>query len=113
MFNGLSQPTRIAAILTAQGFVGGFWQLASAMCRHYWPVTLLAVIASRRIRRLAVAAAVTEGLVDWYRHREPGGLGPVRYVFFKRADDIAYGAGLWRGAFDARDWAALKPRITK
>ncbi|GAB6922443.1 mycofactocin system glycosyltransferase [Rhodococcus sp. OAS809] len=113
MFTGLSQPTRIAAILTAQGVVGGFWQLASAMCRHYWPVTLLAVIASRRIRRLAVAAAVTEGLVDWYRHREPGGLGPVRYVFFKRADDIAYGAGLWRGAFDARDWAALKPRITK
>lgn len=113
MFTGLTQPTRIAAILTAQGFVGGFWQLASAMCRHYWPVTLLAVISSRKIRRLAIAAAVSEGLVDWYRHRESGGLGPVRYVLFKRADDVAYGLGLWRGAIEARDLAALKPRITK
>lgn len=113
MFTGLTQPTRIAAILTAQGFVGGFWQLASAMCRHYWPVTLLAVISSRKIRRLAIAAAVSEGLVDWYRHRESGGLGPVRYVLFKRADDVAYGFGLWRGAIEARDLAALKPRITK
>lgn len=113
MFVGLSQPTRIAAILAARGFVGGFWQIASAMCRHYWPVTLLAVVASRRIRRLAVAAAVGEGLFDWYRHREPGGLGPLRYLFFKRVDDLAYGAGLWRGAVEARDGAALKPRITK
>jgi mycofactocin system glycosyltransferase len=113
MFTGLNQPTRIAAILTAQGFVGGFWQLASAMCRHYWPVTLLAVITSRKIRRLALAAAVSEGLVDWYRHREEGGLGPVRYVLFKRADDVAYGFGLWRGAIEAHDPAALKPRITK
>lgn len=113
MFTGLTQPTRIAAILTVQGFVGGFWQLASAMCRHYWPVTLLAVISSRKIRRLAIAAAVSEGLVDWYRHRESGGLGPVRYVLFKRADDVAYGFGLWRGAIEARDLAALKPRITK
>lgn len=113
MFTGLKQPTRIAAILTAQGFVGGFWQLASAMCRHYWPVTLLAVITSRKIRRLALAAAVSEGLVDWYRHREEGGLGPVRYVLFKRADDVAYGFGLWRGAIEAQDPAALKPRITK
>ncbi|MGC0365300.1 mycofactocin system glycosyltransferase [Rhodococcus sp. 27YEA15] len=113
MFTGLRQPTRIAAILTAQGFVGGFWQLASAMCRHYWPVTLLAVIASRKIRRQALAAAVGEGLLDWYRHRTPGGLGPIRYVFYKRMDDLAYGVGLWRGAAQARDAASLKPRITK
>ncbi|MGF7119735.1 mycofactocin biosynthesis glycosyltransferase MftF [Rhodococcus sp. TAF43] len=110
-FRELDQPTRIAAILAARGFVGGVWQLASAMCRHYWPVTLLAVLLSRRIRRLAFVVAVTEGVVDWSTHREPGGLGPVRHTAFKRLDDVAYGAGLWQGAARARDLRALTPRI--
>ncbi|QNG19695.1 mycofactocin system glycosyltransferase [Rhodococcus triatomae] len=111
MFTGLDQPTRIAAVLAARGFVGGAWQLASALCRHYWPVTLLAVLLSRRIRRIAVAIAVAEGVADWATHREPGGLGPVRHTIFKRLDDVAYGTGLWRGAVDARDFEALKPRL--
>ena len=111
MFTGLDQPTRIAAILAAQGFAGGAWQLASAMCRHYWPITLLAVLLSKRIRRIALAIAVAEGVADWVTHREPGGLGPVRHTVFKRIDDVAYGAGLWKGAITARDLDALKPRL--
>lgn len=111
MFTAIDQPTRVAAILTAQGFVGGAWQLASAMCRHYWPITLLAVLASRRIRRIALAVAFAEGVADWATHREPGGLGPLRHTLFKRMDDIAYGAGLWKGALVARDLGALKPRL--
>ena len=110
-FRELDQPTRIAAILAARGFAGGAWQLASAMCRHYWPVTFLAVLCSRRIRRLAVAVAVAEGVVDWVKHREPGGLDPLRHTAVKRLDDVAYGAGLWQGAVRARDLRALAPRI--
>ncbi|BDC73858.1 mycofactocin biosynthesis glycosyltransferase MftF [Prescottella equi] len=110
-FRELDQPTRIAAILAARGFAGGAWQLASAMCRHYWPVTFLAVLCSPRIRRLAVAVAVAEGVVDWVKHREPGGLDPLRHTAFKRLDDVAYGAGLWQGAIRARDLRALAPRI--
>ncbi|MFG1785405.1 mycofactocin biosynthesis glycosyltransferase MftF [Rhodococcus oryzae] len=110
-FRELDQPTRISVILTAQGFAGGVWQLASAMCRHYWPVTLLAALVSSRVRRALLAVAVAEGLADWYTHREPGGLGPVRHTVFKRMDDIAYGTGLWRGAIAERSIAALKPRL--
>jgi mycofactocin system glycosyltransferase len=110
-FADLDQPTRIATVLTARGFGNGAWQLASAMCRSYWPVTLLAMLVSRRIRRLVLAVAVTEGVVDWATHREPGGLGPVRHTVFKRLDDVAYGAGLWQGAIRARDLRALEPRI--
>lgn len=111
MFSELDQPTRIAAVLTAQGFAGGMWQLASALCRHYWPVTLVASLFSGRVRRAVVAFAVAEGLWDWCGHREEGGLDPARYVLYKRLDDLAYGAGLWKGALDARDPAALIPDI--
>ncbi|EOM77511.1 glycosyl transferase [Rhodococcus rhodnii LMG 5362] len=107
----LDQPTRIAAVLTAQGFVAGLWQLASAACRHYWPVTLLAVLLSRRIRRAALALAVAEGAVDWVSHRGSGGLDPVRYILFRRLDDLAYGAGLWRGAVEQRTLGPLVPRL--
>ncbi|MFZ2529781.1 MAG: mycofactocin biosynthesis glycosyltransferase MftF [Rhodococcus sp. (in: high G+C Gram-positive bacteria)] len=111
MFAELDRPTRIAAVLTAQGFAGGMWQLASALCRHYWPVTLVASLFSTRVRRAVVAFAVAEGVWDWFGHREEGGLDPVRYVLYKRLDDLAYGTGLWKGAFDARDPAALVPDI--
>ncbi|NLU81686.1 mycofactocin biosynthesis glycosyltransferase MftF [Rhodococcus sp. HNM0569] len=108
---GLDQPTRVAAILAARGFSGGMWQLASAACRHYWPVTLLAVVASRRVRRIALTFALAEGVADWVTHREAGGLGPVRHTVFKRLDDLAYGSGLWRGALTARTLDPLKPRL--
>ncbi|OZC92814.1 mycofactocin system glycosyltransferase [Rhodococcus sp. 06-418-1B] len=111
MFLGLDQPTRIAAILATEGFVGGLWQLASAMCRHYWPITLLAVVLSSRIRRIALGIAVADAMTDWYKHRELGGLDPIRYAFFKRVDDVAYGAGLWTGAARSRSLKALTPRM--
>ncbi|WP_425298094.1 hypothetical protein [Nocardia brasiliensis] len=109
VFAELDNPTRIAAIYLSRGFFAGLWRLASAMCRHYWPVTLLAMLASRRIRRIAITMAVADGLADWFTHRDAGGLDPVRYVAYKRLDDIAYGTGLWVGAFRARSPESLKP----
>ncbi|MFR9750889.1 mycofactocin biosynthesis glycosyltransferase MftF [Nocardia sp. 004] len=109
VFTELDNPTRIAAIYLTRGFCAGLWRLASAMCRHYWPITLLAVLLSRRIRRIAITMAVADGLADWFTHRDAGGLDPVRYVAYKRLDDIAYGTGLWLGAYRARSTQALKP----
>ncbi len=109
VFTGLDNPTRIAAIYLTRGYFAGIWRLASAMCRHYWPVTMLAMILSRRIRRIAVTMAVADGLADWFTHRDAGGLDPFRYLAYKRMDDIAYGTGLWLGAFRARSLESLKP----
>lgn len=109
VFIGLDNPTRIAAIYLARGYFAGIWRLASAMCRHYWPVTMLAMILSRRVRRIAVTMAVADGLADWFTHRDAGGLDPFRYVAYKRMDDLAYGTGLWLGAFRARSLESLKP----
>jgi mycofactocin system glycosyltransferase len=110
-FGELDKPTRIALVLAVQGLAGGAWQLASAICRHYWPVTVVAAVLSPRVRRAVIAVAVAEGVADWWTHREPGGLGPIRHVVFKRLDDVAYGAGLWRGAIGERSAAALAPRL--
>lgn len=111
LFTGLDHPTRLAAVFATRGVAGAAWQLASAAVRHYWPVTLLAVVFSRRIRRLAMAAALAEGLRDWSAHREPGGLGPVSYVTCRRLDDVAFGTGLWVGAVTERDHRALVPKL--
>jgi mycofactocin system glycosyltransferase len=109
VFAELDNPTRIAAIYLARGFFAGLWRMASAMCRHYWPITLVAMVLSRRVRRIAITMALADGLADWFTHRDAGGLDPVRYVAYKRLDDIAYGTGLWLGAFRARSVEALKP----
>lgn len=111
VFAELDNPTRVAAIYMARGFSGGVWRLAAALCRDYWPVTLLGMLCSRRIRQTAVTVAVADGLADWFIHREPGSLDPVRYVACKRLDDVAYGAGLWRGAMRQRSAAALRPTL--
>ncbi|WP_067979762.1 mycofactocin biosynthesis glycosyltransferase MftF [Nocardia caishijiensis] len=111
VFAELDNPTRIAAVYLARGFFAGLWRLASAMCRDYWPVTLLAVLASSRIRKIAVTMALADGLADWFTHRDSGGLDPLRYVAYKRLDDVAYGSGLWLGVIRARSFEALKPHV--
>ncbi|WP_454561842.1 mycofactocin biosynthesis glycosyltransferase MftF [Mycobacterium haemophilum] len=98
----------------------GLWstalQLASAVCRHYWPVALLAAIASRHCRRVVLIAAVVDGVVDWLRRRDAIGddaepIGLLTYLVLKRVDDLAYGIGLWWGVVRERNIGALKPQI--
>jgi len=48
-------------------------------------------------------------LLDWIRHRPP--LDPVRWTAARVADDLAYGAGVWRGAVGARSAASLRPDL--
>jgi hypothetical protein len=92
--------------------VGAVAQTADAVNRHYWPLSALACAVSARARRTVAAVALVEGVVDWVRHRDrdpsvrPGLLG---HVVAHRLDDLAYGAGLWAGAWQARDPRALLP----
>ena len=102
-----------AARIVALGAVGAVAQTADGITRHFWPLTALACATSRRARRVVAAVAVVEGLVDWHRHRRwdprvrPGPLG---HVVAHRLDDLAYGAGLWWGALNARSAKVLRPR---
>lgn len=108
---------RMAAKLTAQSVGFGLLQSASALCRHYWPLSFLLALVSKRFRTLLVAVAVGEAAYEWVRlelvNPEPGArVGWWRFMVLKRLDDLAYGTGLWQGALAGRSARALYPRIS-
>lgn len=113
-----SAETSMTDVVTVAG--RGLWsaalQLASALCRHYWPLALLAATMSRHFRRVVLVAAVMDGVVDWLRRRDAVGddvepIGLPTYLVLKRVDDLAYGLGLWWGVLRERNARALKPQI--
>ncbi|WP_324278623.1 hypothetical protein [Blastococcus brunescens] len=83
------------------------WALARSVTRHHWPLAISAALVSRRARRLVLAAAAVDASLAWWPHRQR--VGPVRFTAARRLEDLAYGAGLWRGAVRARSAAALLP----
>jgi mycofactocin system glycosyltransferase len=110
-----TEPTEVAA-LAAKGLWSATLQLASAICRHYWPIALVAAVFFRRCRHLLLVAAVLDGVVDWVTRNgtaddEVKRVGLPAYLLLKRLDDIAYGLGLWEGVVRERNLGALKPQI--
>lgn len=110
------RPLVTAARLVALGAVGAVAQTADAVNRHYWPLSLAACLVSRRARRRVAAVALAEGLVDWWRHRGRDARvrpGPAAHLVAHRVDDLAYGAGLWWGAWRHRTTAPLRPATVR
>ncbi|GAA1867822.1 mycofactocin biosynthesis glycosyltransferase MftF [Pseudonocardia ailaonensis] len=108
----LANPRASALRLAGLGLGGAVYQVANAMLRHHWPLAALMVPFSRRARRAVVAAAVAEGLADWWTRRahDPAVRpDPLTHLVAHRLDDLAYGAGLWWGAWRHRSGAALRP----
>ena len=105
----VDQPLRTGARLTAHGALGTISQTGALMTRHWWPATAVACLVSRRARRAAAVAAVTDVVLEYGR----GGvdLDPVRYLAARRLDDLAYGAGVWWSALRGRSFTALTPRV--
>ncbi|MEB3019669.1 mycofactocin biosynthesis glycosyltransferase MftF [[Mycobacterium] crassicus] len=108
-------PADVLAV-TLRGLAAAGLQIASALCRHYWPIALLAALVSQRCRQVVLVAAICDGFVDWLRHARLDGddvrpLGLPAYLLLKRVDDLAYGAGLWGGVLREGNLAALKPQI--
>jgi mycofactocin system glycosyltransferase len=105
----------VAAVATL-GLWSAALQLASAICRHYWPIALLGAVLSRHCRRVVVIAAIVDGVVDWASRKgaiddETRPIGLLSYLLLKRVDDLAYGVGLWCGVVRERNIRPLKPHI--
>lgn len=112
----MDTPPRDVVRVAAQGVGGAALQIASALCRHYWPLALFAAALSRRSRQVLVVAAIVDGVVDWMKRNDSSAspddrIGLIEYVLLKRLDDIAYGIGLWSGMVRERDLGALRPEL--
>ncbi|MDD4868354.1 MAG: mycofactocin biosynthesis glycosyltransferase MftF [Mycobacterium sp.] len=103
-------------LIATRGLSSAALQLASALCRHYWPLALLVALVSQHFRKVVLVAAVMDGVVDWLRrrnatHDDAQPIGLLTYLLLKRVDDLAYGLGLWWGVLRERNPHALKPQI--
>ncbi|MET4433111.1 MULTISPECIES: mycofactocin biosynthesis glycosyltransferase MftF [unclassified Mycolicibacterium] len=110
-----TEPKEVAAV-AAHGLWAAALQLASAICRHYWPVALVVALLFKRCRQVVLVAAIVDGVVDWATRNadaedEHHRVGLLSYLLLKRLDDIAYGLGLWTGVVRERHAGALKPQI--
>jgi mycofactocin glycosyltransferase len=100
------ESTRLAGL----GHLYAGRQVASALIRAWWPLTLVAALFVPRLRLPIAAAATVPALLDWFDQRGP--LDPVRYVALRVADDVTYGTGVWIGAIEQRSVGALAPKFT-
>ncbi len=99
-------PTDAVLRLGASGHWSAIRQLLRASLRVWWPALVAAAPWSRRARRVLRAAlvlAVAEASRDGVR---PSHL-PLALL-----DDLAYGAGVWRGCLRRRSIRALLPELT-
>ncbi|WP_233498905.1 mycofactocin biosynthesis glycosyltransferase MftF [Blastococcus sp. TF02A-26] len=104
---GARPPVALAGGLVLRGTATAGRTLTRAALRHHWPLAVAAAVLSPRARAGLAVAAVADGLAAWWPHRRTVGLAP--FVAARRAEDLAYGAGLWTGAVRARSPRALLP----
>ena len=102
---------RLAALLAAQGTVTTLVQGSALLVRHWWPLTIVLSVGSRRVRRAALVAALADAAIEYVRLRPR--LDPVRFTLARRLDDVAYGAGVWWSSIRGRSAAALRPRVVR
>ncbi|MET8978782.1 mycofactocin biosynthesis glycosyltransferase MftF [Streptomyces sp. NPDC004539] len=103
--DGTRHPYRLAARLTGNGALAALAQTSALLNRHWWPLTAVGCVVSRRIRRAALVAAVADLALE----RPPD---PLRHGIARRLDDLAYGAGVWLSACRDRSAVALLPRLS-
>ncbi|UOW00274.1 mycofactocin biosynthesis glycosyltransferase MftF [Agrococcus sp. SCSIO52902] len=102
-------PHRLAARLTSYGFVNAIAQGFALLLRHWWPLTAIGCLVSRRVRRAAAVAVVAD--TTWELMRTRPRLDPVRFALARRLDDAAYGAGVWASAIRGRSLRTLLPDV--
>jgi mycofactocin system glycosyltransferase len=106
----LQQPVPLATRIALRSHLGALRSTSEALVRPWWPLALGVAIASKRARRLVIAAVLTPPLWEWVRDRPR--LDPVRWLACRVADDVAYGTGVWVGSWRSRTLEPLRPELT-
>jgi mycofactocin system glycosyltransferase len=106
----LRHPWQESARIAGMGNLRAGQAVADALWRVWWPAAL--ALLARRRRLLVLLGAVVPPLLEWRRRRPR--LGVAAFVALRRADDMAYGAGVWAGCLRAGtpSLRALLPSFT-
>lgn len=104
----LQRPWPEALRLAGLGHLFAVRQIADALVRTWWPLSLVAAVVSRRARRAVLAAALIPPLVERLQRRPA--LDLFRWMALRVLDDLAYGAGVWAGCARERTLDPLVPR---
>ncbi|TVT20241.1 mycofactocin system glycosyltransferase [Amycolatopsis acidiphila] len=105
----LGVPAKDALAIAVRGHLGAGRYFADALTRTWGPVAL-PLLATTRRGRLVLVLALSRHLREWARVRP--GLDPVRWLLARTADDLSYGAGVWRGCAKERTVAPLVPDLS-
>jgi mycofactocin system glycosyltransferase len=104
----VDQPVHVATKIAGGGTVKSALPALGGLTRAWAPVMALG-LCWRRTRRAAGLALLVPAVGDWAASH--GDLDPVRYAALHVADDLAYGAGVWRSCLKERTLAPLLPRL--
>jgi len=105
----LGVPAQEALGIALRGHLAAGRYLADALTGAWGPLAVPLLASSRRGRRV-LALAYGRHLVEWARTRP--GVGPLRWVLARAADNLAYGAGVWRGCLAERRPGPLVPDLS-
>ena len=100
----------VAGRLAVRGLGWAVRQESALLLRHWWPVAALAATSGRVRRAISTAIVVDTGVALIELQRSGKRVDLPIHVAGRRLDDLAYGTGLWWGAFRARSPRALLPR---
>ena len=103
-------PTRLGTELALKGTASSLSQLMALVLRHWWPAAALGSCVSFRVRRAVVIAAAVDTVVEYQRLKPESNV--LEFTVARRIDDLAYGAGVWWGAFASRSPRALTPEFS-
>jgi mycofactocin glycosyltransferase len=105
------EATSMAVSLYTRYAVTSGPHLARQVVRTYGPLLVVGAVASRALRRFALAAFLVSALDRW--RRAGGQTNVASFVAFSTLDDMAYGTGVLWGAFEHRSARALMPRLVR
>jgi mycofactocin system glycosyltransferase len=97
----------LAVRLSLRGLGWAIRQESGLLLRHWWPLAALAALRFSGARHAVLTAAVVDTVIFRLERKN---VGLVTTLFARRADDIAYGAGLWVGAARRRSIRCLLPK---
>ena len=100
-------PVRLGASLATEELALTYIQLMGLLLRHWWPVTVVGCVFSRRLRRVVGVFAIVDAVLA--RHWNHVDLDLLHYGLARRLDDLAFGAGAWLGALKERSLRTFLP----